>query len=602
MQFINFAAIYFSFLAVLILFFYLLKGRKKYSILPTVFLWDEINTEKYDTRPRWRIRLEPLLFIHLLILLLFVMALMQPYLQTEGIYEDRIVLIIDKSASMQAEDVSPDRFNISREKAVDFLDQLARGVEVAIIAASNDPYIVSNYTTEHEDLIKQIKALKVTDTKLNINQTLKLSNSLKSERMLFFTDGNFTVPDRELLTGLEIIKTGSPVGNIAIIDLGVRKKSPFKDEYHLYIKISNYHDQEREVPLIIKDEESIYISDNLFLKSGETKEKIYELSISERTQLKVELDVEEYLRFDNTAYTVVGRNEELIMLIVGENNYFLSRGMVILPGVRVFVSEEINPDDLNRFDIVVFNQIEPPDDFEGKAVFINTTPPGFDNYIQKIETERAVITGWKKNHNLFRHIDFRGLIVDNFTVITPPSGVEVLLNSLRGPLIMKSDNWIMLTFNLERSNFPLQASFPLFLYNTVKWFYPENYVTGYSQIEIGDVYEISSNIRNDNLQLIKPDQSTKRLESNVITGFKNQGIYTIVKEDNIYDYLAVNLFSEEESNLTITGFEMEKETIDETKGERIIPLWYYIILIILFLLLIEWYIYSRTGWRVKNGF
>ena len=103
-------------LAVPIVIFYILKIRLRRVPVTTTLFWSQIYEEK---RPRslWQqLRHLLSLLLQLLFLLLVVLALTDPFWFWEQLQAQRVVLVVDNSASMNATDVVPTRLDEARDR------------------------------------------------------------------------------------------------------------------------------------------------------------------------------------------------------------------------------------------------------------------------------------------------------------------------------------------------------------------------------------------------------------------------------------------------------------------------------------------------------
>src|SRR5438067_3750699 len=109
MSLANPLALAWGLLVVPVVIFYILKIRLKRVPVSTVLFWRQIFDEK---RPRslWqRLRHLVSLLVQLLLLLLLVAALTEPFFSWETLSAQRVILVLDNSASMNATDVAPSR-------------------------------------------------------------------------------------------------------------------------------------------------------------------------------------------------------------------------------------------------------------------------------------------------------------------------------------------------------------------------------------------------------------------------------------------------------------------------------------------------------------
>ncbi|MFW5985156.1 MAG: vWA domain-containing protein [Halanaerobiaceae bacterium] len=616
MNFLNFPAIYFLFLALVIIFFYLLKGKKSQIIFPAIFLWEQVKRESKNPRPRLRLEWEPLLFLQLLILLLFVTALMHPYLSQSGLQEERVVLVIDQSASMQATDVSPNRFTAAKQRAISYLDQLASDVPVSIIGGKSRPRIVAS-GQNHGEIAAEINDLAVTESKLAVEDTLKLAHNLLERenegKIVMFSDGNFSPPQNNLLAGLQWEQIGSSGENIAITNMQLAPRSETGEQYQLYVEYSNFSHEERQIPYVIKSEETVYVDDTFSLEGREQEDRVYDLTLEDSTPLTAELVLDDDLSLDNKAYAVGGRDYEFRVLVVGRKNPYLERAFLSLPQIRLFYREEISEEiNFSSYDLVVFNQFTPPDDFNNKALYFRAEDDSeneeeLDNNNNDSE---SVYVGpeniyWNRDHPLLNYVDFNSLAIFNYSQSTAGQGQESIVFSSFGPLISAGNEMITFNFALDNSNLSQLPTFPLLLYNSLNWFYPEiEQLTG-NMIRVGENYKPVNTARKKARRILDPDNESYLLDSEeqFFTETNKTGNYLVQYSDDTQDYFSVNLFSSQESDLSKTGNNLQQLTEEEQEngdstGEQRQYLWYYLVLLILLLLLVEWYIFARGGTKL----
>ncbi len=70
-----------------------------------------------------------------------------------------VVLVLDVSGSMRAEDVAPTRLAAAQAAIRRFLDEVPAGLRVGLIAFSDDPQVVAVPTTDHENLLTNLDLL-----------------------------------------------------------------------------------------------------------------------------------------------------------------------------------------------------------------------------------------------------------------------------------------------------------------------------------------------------------------------------------------------------------------------------------------------------------
>lgn len=160
-------------------------------------------------------------WLRLLVLGCLILALARPQVRdvrnrTKGEGID-MVLCIDVSGSMRSRDFYPDRLEVAKEMAADFVKQ--RPVDqIGLVIFSGEPFTQFPLSTDHASLVQQIQSLRsgILEDGTVIGEGLatsvaRLTNSKsKSKVIVLLTDGKEEPPETRLIdpyTALEIAKT-----------------------------------------------------------------------------------------------------------------------------------------------------------------------------------------------------------------------------------------------------------------------------------------------------------------------------------------------------------------------------------------------------------
>jgi hypothetical protein len=150
---------------------YFLKLRRRPVRVSSTMLWEDAARDLEVNAPlRW-IRNSWLLWLHLLILALLLMALGRPTIDTAGARPDRVVLLIDRSASMNATGATSatgvrgvSRLDLAKRRAIELAEEATdRGVQVAVLAFDSRPVLVGPPSTSRAELRQLIDAIEPTD-------------------------------------------------------------------------------------------------------------------------------------------------------------------------------------------------------------------------------------------------------------------------------------------------------------------------------------------------------------------------------------------------------------------------------------------------------
>ena len=210
-------------LAAVVVAYVVLQGRRRqYAVRFT-------NLELLDVvapqRPGWRRHVPAVLFA--LALASLVVALARPT-RAEQVARERatIVLAIDTSLSMQADDVDPTRLEAAQDAATDFAEQLPEGLNLGLVTFNGVATIAVAPTTERESVVDAIDELELGESTA-IGEAIYASldavemapeagsDDPPPARIVLMSDGETTVGRPDALGATEADDQNVPVSTIA---------------------------------------------------------------------------------------------------------------------------------------------------------------------------------------------------------------------------------------------------------------------------------------------------------------------------------------------------------------------------------------------------
>lgn len=176
---------------------YLLKLRRRPVRVSTTLFWDQATRDLQVNAPfRW-IRPSLLFFLHLLMVALLVLAIARPATEASLAGASRVVLVIDRSASMAAKDgPNGSRLDDAKIRASRMLAELSSGsagvlggrASVALVSFAADTRVITGLTTDLRLVRDEIAAIAQTDQPADLASALKAVAGLLSEGDSEFTD------------------------------------------------------------------------------------------------------------------------------------------------------------------------------------------------------------------------------------------------------------------------------------------------------------------------------------------------------------------------------------------------------------------------------
>src|SRR5258706_10072992 len=131
-----------------IIVLYMLRLRRREVQVSSTLLGQQLVRDREANAPWQRLRRNLLLLLQLLILAALVIALARPFIEVPAVTTGRIALLIDASASMNATDVEPSRFEAAKQQANNIVDTLTQGDSLAVIPLAEGPEDGANYNSD----------------------------------------------------------------------------------------------------------------------------------------------------------------------------------------------------------------------------------------------------------------------------------------------------------------------------------------------------------------------------------------------------------------------------------------------------------------------
>lgn len=268
-----------------LLILYFLKLRRRQVEVSTTLLWKKAIQDLQANAPFQKLRRNILLLLQLLILAAALFAVAQPQLLNTGMDTQRHIIMIDRSASMSAEDetqgsTTRTRLAAAKDQARAFVDTLrepslfdrSRGDEAMIIAFDASGEIRQPFTNDKRLLKSAIDAITSVDTPTSLDEAMKLAmaNSPRKQHiegntvtnieglynrepisLQIWTDGRIpdaskTKPGNEDV--VVVHRVGQPqTGNIGIVSSRAERAFDQPAKLSLFIGLQSTETQARDV-------------------------------------------------------------------------------------------------------------------------------------------------------------------------------------------------------------------------------------------------------------------------------------------------------------------------------------------------------------------
>ncbi|MGO8931979.1 MAG: vWA domain-containing protein [Limisphaerales bacterium] len=594
-----------------VIVFYLLKRKRVVKLVSSTLLWQKFLAETQASAPFQRLRKNWLLILQIILLMLAVLALSRPYFSTKAKPAQRRVVILDASASMQATDETPSRFEKARAEALKWVDSLKDTDEMVIVLAGPTTEVKQSATSEKAALRRALQACTCSDGPTRLIPALRMAESLVRDldpkagpEIHLFSDG--AVPDLNEFENkaLPLIyhKVGKSANNLGIVALDVRANPEDPRQRAIYASVANFSPDSQQTDLELLLDDRLLETRPLTIPAGETSPQVFRANQSRDGVITVRLTARDDLAVDNQASVVSLLPKPVKVLLVSKGNRLLEKALRAVANVELAGATDLTDPALG-FDFVVLDDVTPSVWPKGNVLAIHVVNT---NWLEGVKHEEApAIVDWRSAHPLLRYAGFDNVqVVQSLTARTPTWAVS-LVETPQAPIILAGElgrqRIIWIGFDILESNWPLRVSFPIFIANAVDWLNPANARSSQLSVKAGDPFRLPLLEPTPSAQVTLPDGTTKALKLDpsanelVFGETYKSGIYLLRLGTNDIIFCA-NLLDAAESNIKPRDeLQLGKYTkVSATTTKRAnMEVWRTIAALGLLVLLAEWWYYHR---------
>ena len=300
-------------LSAVIVLIYFLKFHRQPVSVSSLRLWREALAE----RTLWqRIQLLVSCAVQVMLLCLLVAAMLEPFFPTAIPQARSVVIVIDNSASMNATDLKPVRFQAARQAALDVIKNLGPRDRLAIISTAPQARLVHTYSADKQSLQAAVEQLETSDTAGSMVEAIAWSEELLSDRrsphLFMFTDGaiadeaeckallqSTSFAEKQVLVK-QFLPKEQPV-NFAITHVGARP-DPLQPEFvHVLVKVKSYASYLTSLIVQLQLQGEVIYEESVVLlpNPDEVGEFTHKFELTEDALLTVKLKAEDDLAADN---------------------------------------------------------------------------------------------------------------------------------------------------------------------------------------------------------------------------------------------------------------------------------------------------------------
>lgn len=510
-----------------LLLLYLLKLKRRPVRVSTILFWPAAGKDVQANVPWRMLRPSWLFFLHLALLLLLLTAAGRPAILGAVGQGDRVILLIDSSASMSARDVpgGPTRLDLAKERAEELIRNARVGGSrrMAIVTFAAEPSLACDFSSSRTVLRDALDRVVGTDQPGELRPALELAAALgggdeeQSASAILISDGGVRYDEAAqspILVRYERVGSGSEADadNLGIVALAAQRDAKDPGLVRVFLDVVNASTKALASPVVLSVDGQVAARRAVEVPAhtGRVGHQTLsvELAIPSGGVLLATLSRVDALDCDNSAALVLPPPTRPAAWLVRPEgpreptdhpgSWLLADAMGEL-GLRRL--ERLTPEvyeeaatrgEMEFVDLVVFDRVVPRVLPRCASLHFGAIPA-----IEGIEagTEEPAAAGvvlWKRTHPVLRYVSLDTLVVAKAPPMRAIAGLgsEELAQGPQGALIALSERQgvrrLVVGFDLSQSNWPLQAGFPVFLASAV------DYLTMRGEASIGESYRTAA--------------------------------------------------------------------------------------------------------------
>ncbi|WP_438026947.1 VWA domain-containing protein [Sorangium sp. So ce233] len=506
---------------------YILKIKRSRRRVPSTWLWAAAQRDLMARAPFRRLIAQLPLVLQALALALLALALARPASRGRAFTGDHVAIILDTSASMSAAARSPSgeattRIELGKQLARDLLSGLTPGSDALILEAGRDARLVAALDRDLVRLKAAVDTVAAREVEGDIGSAVALAvDRLRqlggARRIVVITDGNLARPAalRGVSLPLEVITVGAPVDNAAIVRVDVRSGSGAasasgadaprpddREEVQAFLVVANLGAQPRDLYVTMRQDNASDVlgSRRVLVKPGERLPVVLTFRPSPgdyRKGLLFELSPRDAMPIDDVAYGRVPAGDKLPVFLASggggapgqgapgqgapagatafSGSPWLARALASDPMTSVTsgsLADLLGAPALDPDTFVVVDGACPPDVPGGDLLLVNPPPGRCFGTLVGPTLDRPTLTSWDTADPRLRFLTLDGVHLRAASSLEPESATRALIRAQEGTVATDistaSRTGTLLGFDVGESDWPLKASFVLFVRNLLE--------------------------------------------------------------------------------------------------------------------------------------
>jgi hypothetical protein len=627
---------------------YFLKLRRMPLEVPSTYLWRRTIEDMHVNSLWQRLRQNLLLFLQLLLIALLMLACLRPSWIGRKKLQNRLIFLVDASASMTATDETPTRMDVAKQRVNALIEQMDPGDAAMVISFSDRAKVEQPFTTNKRLLRDRLAQIKPTQRTSDVSEALRVAAGLANPGrsgdtsagdvaaadampadVFVLSDGGFkSVPEFSWgnLNPVYIPIGKASAKNLAIAAFSAQPNPNRPDRMEAFAEVENFSGEDVTIELTLNLNDTLLDASQIAIPAGETKGTSFSFEKIDEGILKVGITEEDDLSADNVAFAAINRARRARVLLVTPGNDALELAFgtgsatkladvtAMDPG-GLAAEEHITEASEGKFDLIIYDRCAPEKMPRCNTLFLASKPP-VETWTAGEAIAGPTIIDVEVAHPMMKYLAFGDVRIVNAVPMEGPLGTQILIDSDSGPLLSIAPRegfedavmgFAILTASESgeispNTDWPIRASFPLFCKNMLEYLAGAGGSNDQLTVLPGAPVPLRLDGAGDTINVTSPQgvrEKVTRDRNNtyVYTNTDSVGVYDVgLKSGDTKKRFSVNLFDKTESTIIPQeAFEtawnrVEAETTFETTRR---DAWRWILVLAIIVLVAEWYIYNR---------
>lgn len=472
----------------MVLLVYMLKLRRRPVLVSSTLLWKRAVKDLEGNIPWQRLSPTLLLLLHLLIVMFLALAIARPVADTGLSEGQRVAIVIDTTASMNAIDDGRSLLEHAKREAsqrVRVLFDSGRSPVVSVIEAGLNPRAVLLDSSQRGRVLGAIDGLEPSEQPGDVLDAIELLERLapeaidetndqaQSQAVWLFSDGGSITQDTIAMRGgsgeLIPVSRSPGLSNLGIVALSAQRDRVDTDLCRVFVRVL----RSENGPLagfvrVFEGEDLIEAAPIVFREESSSSTHTFELTISSETLLRVELGGSDTLASDDRGWVRVPSPDPVAITVVAPDGLadpLLIDSLEVVARAPVRIIDQTN--EVGTPDLVVYDRIDAPALPSVPSIGFGSATPQLGRRLDEPSVPRRVL-GWERNDPLLRDTGIGAVgYVSTIAFDEPGPGERVLARDASGPVMIErvlgGIRHLRLSFALHDSDWAVQFGFTVLM-------------------------------------------------------------------------------------------------------------------------------------------